>query len=259
MIPIELPNAEIFTFLFNTGLTELAFIFPSFRSKIINCQLKLINELVKLLSNVGSFNINNIDFMKTITSNSIVVNVDANKACHVLVPILFGMLRSFGRVSGINGTSILSLIFHDYHLKQYINNKKNNSKGNKTEILESLNNSRFNLVYEKIFQSSSLNLADYLNPILGNIEIGFNQVIKKNENTDSTASSFVLNPNLEQYFKYTIGSSFYNALSSYTLVLSHGELKDLCQILKKLFTKNVINQMNRHLIDFIASREVIFN
>lgn len=223
-----------------------------------------MSELIKSLSNAGSFNINNIDFVKTITSNSIVVNVDANKACHVIVPILFGMLRSFGRVSGIDDTSILTLIFHDYHLKKYINDKKAKLKSSNTSdsisssATSSSTNSQFQIQLEKNFQSTVLNLADYLNPILGDAELNANQVIKTMNHSAPISSSFALNSNLEQYFKHTIGSSFYNGLGIYTLVLSSSEIKELCQIMKKLFTKNVINQMNKYLVDFLNLREVNF-
>lgn len=242
----------------------MASIFPSCRSKILNCQLKLIGELIKLLSNSGSFNINNIDFVKTITSNSIVVNVDANKACNVIVPILFGMLRSFGRISGIDDISILSLIFHDFPKNDSINDKKINLKLSETNDSISLNDSensvksKFHIQLEKNFQSTILNLADYLNPFLGNTELNINQHIKNINNSTLIASSFALNSNLEQYFKFTVGSSFYNGLGTYSVVLSQSEIKDLNQILKKLFNKNLINQLNRYLGDFINLREVLF-
>lgn len=250
--------------MFNTGLTELASIFSSCRTKILTCQLKLIGELIKSLSNSGSFNINNIDFVKTITSNSIVVNVDANKACNVIVPILFGMLRSFGRISGIDNVSILSLIFHDYRQNHSINEKKTNLKLSETNDSISSNvsdtsaKSKFHIQLEKNFQSTILNLADYLNPFLGHTELDINQLIKNIDNSTLNASSFALNSNLEQYFKYTVGSSFYNGLGTYSIVLSQSEIKDLIQILKKLFNKNVIYQINRYLGDFINIREVIF-
>ena len=93
----ELPTAEIFTFMFNTGLTELAYIFPTYRSKIINVQYKIISDLIKALSNSSAFSINNIDIVKTITTSSLVEKIDSTKACRVLIPILIGLLRSIGR------------------------------------------------------------------------------------------------------------------------------------------------------------------
>lgn len=54
-----------------------------------------MSDVIKSLNNSNS--INNIDIVKTITTSSLVVNVDANKACRILVPILIGMLRSFSR------------------------------------------------------------------------------------------------------------------------------------------------------------------
>lgn len=52
---------------------------------------------MKLLSNANTFNLNNIDIVKTITTSSLVVNVDATRASKILVPILIGLLRSMGR------------------------------------------------------------------------------------------------------------------------------------------------------------------
>jgi hypothetical protein len=93
----ELSTCETFMFIYNTGLTELAQIYPLYRSKILNAQYKLLNELIKSLGNANAFNLNNIDIVKTITTSSLVVNVDSNKACKTLIPLLVGLLRSIGR------------------------------------------------------------------------------------------------------------------------------------------------------------------
>ncbi|CAF0782495.1 unnamed protein product [Brachionus calyciflorus] len=258
----RLPTAEIFTFLFNTGLTELAYIYPSTRTKIINSQFKLIGDLIKTLGSGGPLNINNIDIVKTITTSSIVVNVDSNKACRVLVPILIGILRSIGRVSGIENTSILSLIFHDSHLDKYLNEKTLKFKSSKTNDSISSNGSnsfaltnQFNYQINKNFQSINLNLADYLNPILGNTELNIADTKQNSSFSSLLSSSLALNNNLEQYFAYTIGSSFYNGSGIYSLVLNSSEIKEICQLLKKLFVKNVINQINRYLNDYIATQD----
>ena len=86
----KLPTAEIFTFLFNTGMTELAQIFPVYRARVLASQYKLMGDIVKSLSASNAFKLNNIDIVKTITTNSLVVNLDTNKTCKVLVPILIG-------------------------------------------------------------------------------------------------------------------------------------------------------------------------
>ena len=102
----------------------------------------------------------------------------------------------------------------------------------------------------KICLASNLNLADFLNPILG-----YNESLNLNS-LNSSASSFALNPNLEAYFMHTIGSSFYNGSAPYSLMLTTSEIKELSQIIKKLFVKNVITQINRHLNEFIAIQQV---
>ena len=86
----KLPTAEIFTFLFNTGLSEMAFIFPNYRAKILAAQYKLIGDLIKSLNASNAFKLNNIDIVKTIATNTLVVNLDPNRTCKVLIPILIG-------------------------------------------------------------------------------------------------------------------------------------------------------------------------
>jgi hypothetical protein len=96
---------------------------PAYRVKILSVQFKLVNDLIKTLGNSSAFSINNIDIVKTIATSSLVEKVDSAKACRVLVPVLIGMLRSIGRISGIENTSILSLIYHCNHLNDYIDKK----------------------------------------------------------------------------------------------------------------------------------------
>jgi hypothetical protein len=55
---------------------------------------------------------------------------------------------------------------------------------------------------------------------------------------------------------HTIGSSFYNGSAPYSLMLTTSEIKELSQIIKKLFVKNVITQINRHLNEFITIQQV---
>jgi len=267
--------------MFNTGLTELASIYPLQRNKIISCQYKLIGDLIKTLSP----NLANIDIVKTITTNSLVMNdkvADVNKTCRVIVPIMIGVLRSLGRVSGIPNVSILSLIYHDNHLKDYICEKTDQLKPSKTidSLATSISptpntqapsltiprgsipisnskssgmskssstHSAMNMNKNCLF--SSLNLADFLNPILGYNELAMSS-------SSLLASSFALNPNLEVYFTHTIGSSYYNGTAPYSLILNTNELKDLCQLIKKLFVKNVISAINRNLNEYIAQQQV---
>jgi hypothetical protein len=108
----RLPTAETFMFLFNTGITELAHIFPSNRSKILTAQYKLINDIIKSISSsTNSFSsLTNIDIVKTITTSSLVVNVDATKVSRILVPLLIGLLRSLGRISGIKELNLVILL-----------------------------------------------------------------------------------------------------------------------------------------------------
>jgi hypothetical protein len=263
----NLPTAETFMFLFNTGLTELAHIFPSYRTKILNSQYKIINDIVKSITNSSnSFSITNIDIVKTITSNSLVVNVDANKASRILIPLLLGLLRSLGRISGIPNTSILTLIFHNNHLNDYIKSKNGSSSHSSLSSNSSINicksnsatfsQTQFQLQLNKNIQSSNLNLADFLNPVLGYSELSITALTSKSSNSSQSSSSFAFNPNLEAYFMSTIGSSFYNGSSNYVVALTNSEIKELCQLIKKLFVKSTINQINRYLNEFISTGQV---
>lgn len=201
------------------------------------------------------------------------VHVDSNKASRVLVPILIGVLRSIGRISGIENTSILTLIFHDNHLNEYINEKAEKIKSSRTNdsiastissnstprgsIPKSVSsNNQFQLQLNKNFQSSNLNLADFLNPILGYSELTITALTSTTSYSSLSSSSFALNPNLELYFTNTIGSSYYNGSSSHSLILTSAETKELCQLIKKLFVKSVIGQINKYLNEFLAQQEV---
>jgi hypothetical protein len=259
-----LPTAETFMFLFNTGLTELSHIFPTYRTKILNSQYKIINDIVKSINNSSnSFSITNIDIVKTITTNSLVVNVDANKASRILIPLLLGLLRSFGRISGIPNTSILTLIFHNNHLNEYIKSKNSSSSLSSTSTINisksnsaTFSQTQFQSQLNKNIQSSNLNLADFLNPVLGYSELSITALTSKSSNSSQSSSSFAFNPNLEAYFMSTIGSSFYNGSSNYAVVLTNSEIKELCQLIKKLFVKSTINQINRYLNEFINISQV---
>ena len=96
-------------------------------------------------------------------------------------------------------------------------------------------------------------MAHPLNPLLG-----FNETTA----TTSSNASFSFNPNLETYFMHTIGSSYYynnnngSTNKNYSILLTNGELKDLCQIIKKLFVRNVITSINRNLNEFLVQQQV---
>ena len=102
--------------------------------------------------------------------------------------------------------------------------------------------------------SSNLNLADYLNPLLGYTESSL--APSKSSCANLMNSSFQSNPNLEAYFTNTIGSSYYSGSAAYTIVLTSAETKELCQIIKKLFVKNMIVQLNRYLNEFLTHQQV---
>lgn len=131
--------------------------------------------------------------------------------------------------------------------------KNNNSlpKSNSTTFTKT----QFHLQLSKNNQSSNLNLADFLNPLLGYSELSISPLTSTS--SYSSLSSFAFNPNLDAYFTYTIGSSFYNGSANYAIVLSISEIKELCQIIKKIFVKNVISQINRYLNEFLTIQKVL--
>ncbi len=207
--------------------------------------------------------------MKTLTTTSLVTNIDAQKACLILVPILLGLLRSTGRISGILHRSILSLIFNDNGNMSNPRSSKTTSTENTTiktsESSSSINqsklkfmpnsNSRFQLQLTKNCQTSNLNLVDFLNPLLQYNELSITALTSTSSYSSLSSSSFTLNPYLETYFAFTMGSSFYNGSSCYALLLSTNELKDLCSLIKKIFVKNLISQINKHLNDYLTQQQ----
>jgi hypothetical protein len=102
----------------------------------------------------------------------------------------------------------------------------------------------------------NLNLADFLNPMLGYSELSITALTSSSSYLSLPSSSFALNPHLDVYFHFTIGSSFYNGSSPYALCLSSSELKELHQIVKKLFNKGSIGQINKYLNEYLLSLEV---
>ena len=116
-------------------------------------------------------------------------------------------------------------------------------------------NSRFQLQLIRNLQTSNLNLIDFLNPLLQYSELSITALTSTSSFSSLSSSSFALNPNLEVYFAHTLGSSFYNGSSTFALALTHAELKDLCSLIKKLFVKNLINQINKYLNDFLTSQQ----
>ena len=113
---------------------------------------------------------------------------------------------------------------------------------------------QYQLYSTKNCLSSNLNLADYLNPLLGYTESSL--APSKSSCSHVINSSFQLNPNLEAYFANTIGSSYYSGSAAYTIVFTSAETKELCQIIKKLFVKNMIVQLNRYLNEFLTHQQV---
>ncbi len=103
---------------------------------------------------------------------------------------------------------------------------------------------------------SNLNLADFLNPLLGYSELSITSLTSSSSYLSLPSSSFALNPHLDVYFDCTIGSSYYNGSSAYALCLASSELKELYQITKKLFTKGSITQINKYLNEYLISLEV---
>lgn len=103
--------------------------------------------------------------------------------------------------------------------------------------------------------SSSLNLSDFLNPLLGYAELSISSLTSKSSASLLGSSAFALNPNLEAYFTHTIGSSYYLGTAPYAISLTAAETKDLCQIVKKIFVKNMIVQLNRFLNEFLTQQQ----
>jgi len=104
---------------------------------------------------------------------------------------------------------------------------------------------------------SNLNLADFLNPMLGYSELSITALTSSSSYLSLPSSSFALNPHLDVYFNFTIGSSYYNGSSPYALCLTSSELKELYSIVKKLITKGSISQINKYLNEYLISLEVI--
>ncbi len=239
--------------MFNTGITELASLFPAHKSRILTVQFKLCQDLIKTLSNASTFSINNIDIVKTITSTQLVeAKVDAAKACRILVPILIGLLRSIGRISGLENTSLLSLIYHANHLNEYIQQTTENPKVIAHTQPQKTPNDPTTSNWLRL--SSSLSLSDFLNPILGYQELSLST-----SRASLCPSSLALNANLETHFTHSIGSSYYMGTASYALALSTSEIKEFCQIVKKIFVKNMIVQLNRYLNEFHQHQDTTVN
>lgn len=111
---------------------------------------------------------------------------------------------------------------------------------------------------KKAPHSTNLALSDFLNPLLGYGELSITSLTTSSSNSLHLSSSFCLNPNLDAYFMHTIGSSYYNGQSAYALQLSIPELKELFQLIKKMFVKSVINQINKYLNDYLTQQQVIY-
>ena len=171
----------------------------------------------------------------------------------------------FSRLTGSGSSSILSLIYHDNHLNDHIK-ETNRLKSSRTTdsissnastptLAPSHSNNRFQQNLNSNTICSNLYLSDFLNPILGYSELSISSLTSNSSSSSSSSSSLPKNPNLEAHFTYTIGSSFYNGTSNYAIVLSNSETKELCQIVKKLFVRNVIAQLNRFLNDFLQQQQ----
>lgn len=174
--------------------------------------------------------------------------------------------------------SILSLIYHDGDLnppsttpnrtsrsgggggrgmKSSSTNDSIASSGSSSTANSLASNTQFQQkLMKSLPQSTNLSLSDFLNPILGYSELAITSLTTASSFSSLSMSSFAHNPNLEAYFTHTLGSSFYNGSAPYALVLSNGEIKDVCNIIKKLFVKSVINQIARYLNDFLTQQQV---
>lgn len=161
-------------------------------------------------------------------------------------------------------TSILTLIFNDgeslpktaRRMKNSSTNDSISSNGSSSATSLASNAQFQQKLMKSLPQSTNLSLSDFLNPILGYSELAITSLTTSSSFSSLSSSSFAHNPNLEAYFTHTLGSSFYNGSAPYALVLSNAEIKDVCQLIKKLFVKSVINQMARYLNDFLTQQQV---
>lgn len=178
----------------------------------------------------------------------------------------------------MSNTSILSLIYHDGELSPPMTtpsssgskSTRNNTSGIKNSstndsIASNGSSSTTSLasniqfqqkLMKSLPQSTNLSLSDFLNPILGYSELAITSLTTASSFSSLSLSSFAQNPNLESYFTHTLGSSFYNGSAPYALVLTTSEIKDVCSLIKKLFVKGVINQINRYLNDYLIQQQV---
>lgn len=115
---------------------------------------------------------------------------------------------------------------------------------------------QFQLYLNQNCLSSSLKLSDFLNPLLGYTELSIASFTSKLSSSTLSSSAFGLNPNLEVYFTHTIGSSYYIGTAPYSMIFTTSEAKELCQIVKKIFVKNMIVQLNRYLNDYLTHHHV---
>ena len=111
----------------------------------------------------------------------------------------------------------------------------------------------------KNFQASNLNLSDFLNPLLSYSELSITALTSTSSYSSLSTSSFAFNSNLDIYFTNTMGSSFYNGSADYAIVFTNSEIKELSQLIKKLFVKNVISQINRSLNEFLLQQQTELN
>jgi hypothetical protein len=101
-------------------------------------------------------------------------------------------------------------------------------------------------------------LADFLNPLLGYGELAISSLTSKSSSSTLGSSAFALNPNLEAHFAHTVGASYYIGTAPYAITFTAAETKDLCQVVRKIFVKNMIVQLNRFLNEFLAHQQVLF-
>lgn len=154
----------------------------------------------------------------------------------------------------------MSLIFHDRELEaRQAESTSGGMKSSSTnDSISSIgSNAQFQQkLMKSLPQSTNLSLSDFLNPVLGYSELSITSLTTASSFSSLSSSSFAHNPNLEAYFTHTLGSSFYNGSAPYALVLSNSEIKDVCQLIKKLFVKSVINQIGKYLNDYLTQQQV---